>query len=63
MSKTHNTEVCCKKDTAKTVSDDSKDALFAFKVTVDNFNSIRVNSLLVDTVATAHIIDEKSKFL
>ena len=62
-SKTHNTEVCRKKDTAKTVSDDSKDASFAFKVTVDNFNSIRVNSLLVDTGATAHILNEKSKFL
>ena len=63
MPKTHNTEVCCKKDTAKTASHDSKDALFAFKVTVDNFNSIRDNSLLVDTVVTAHIINEKSKFL
>ena len=37
-SKTNNTEVCRKKGTAKTVSDDSKDASFAFKVTVDNFN-------------------------
>ena len=62
-SKTHNTEVCRKKDTAKTVSDDSKDASFAFKVTLDNFNSIRDNSLLVDTGATAHILNEKSKFL
>ena len=62
-SKTHNTEVCRKKGTAKTVSDDSKDASFAFKVTVDNFNSIRDNSLLVDTGATAHILNEKSKFL
>ena len=62
-SKTLNTEVCRKKDMAKTVSDDSKDASFAFKVTVDNFNSIRDNSLLVDTGATAHILNEKSKFL
>ena len=45
------------------MSDDSKDASFAFKVTVDNFSSIRDNSLLVDTGATAHILNEKSKFL
>ena len=45
------------------MSDDSKDASFAFTVTVDNFNSIRDNSLLVDTGATAHILNEKSKFL
>ena len=62
-SKTHNTEVCRKKDTAKTVSDDNKDASFAFKVTVDNFNTIRDNSLLVDTGATAHILNDKAKFL
>ena len=62
-SKTHNTEVCCKKDTAKTVSDDNKDGSFAFKVTVGNFNTIRDNSLLVDTGATAHILNDKAKFL
>ena len=62
-SKTHNTEVCHKKDTAKTVSDDSKDASFTFKVTVDNFNSIRDNSLLVDTGATPHLLNEKSASL
>ena len=56
-------EVCRKKDTAKTVSDDNKDASFAFKVTVDNFNTIRDNSLLVDTGATAHILNDKAKFL
>ena len=31
-------------------------------MTVDNFNSIRDNSLLVDTGATAHILNEKSTF-
>ena len=62
-SKTHNTEVCRNKDTVKTVSDDGKDASFAFKVTVYNFNSIRDNSLLVDTGATSYILNEKSKFL
>ena len=62
-SKTHNTDVCRKKDTAKTVSDDRKDASFAFKVTVNNVNSARENSLLVDTGATAHILNDKSKFL
>ena len=49
-----------------TVSDskcDEKDASFAFKVTGDNFNSSRENSLLVDTGATAHILNDKSKFL
>jgi len=30
---------------------------------VDNFNSTRGNSLLVDTGATAHILNDKSKFL
>ena len=45
------------------MSDDSKDASFAFKVTVEHFNSIRDNSLLVDTGATAHILNEKSTFL
>ena len=45
------------------MSDDSKDASFAFKVTVDNLNAIRDNSLLVDIGATAHILNEKSKFL
>ena len=29
---------------------------------MDNFNSIRDNSLLVDTGATAHILNEKSTF-
>ena len=56
-SKTHNTDVCRKKDSAKTVSDDKsdkRDASFAFKVTVDNFESVREDSLLVDTGATAH---------
>ena len=62
-SKTHNTEVCRNKDTVKTVNDDGKDASFAFKVTVYNFNSIRDNSLLVDAGATAYILNEKSKFL
>ena len=61
-SKTHNTDVCRKKDTAKTVSENKKDASFAFKVTVDNCNSARENSLLVDTGATAHILNDKSKF-
>ena len=58
-SKTHNT------DSAKTMSDDKsdeRDASFAFKVT-DNFDSVRENSLLVDTGATAHILNDKSKFL
>ena len=41
-SKTRNTEVCRKKDTAKTVSDDSKDASFAFKVTVDNLIPLEI---------------------
>ena len=45
------------------MSDDNKDASFAFKVTVDNFNTIRDNSLLVDTGATAHILNDKAKFL
>ena len=45
------------------MSYDKRDASFAFKVTVDNFNSIRGNSLLVDTGATAHILSDKSKFL
>lgn len=65
-SKTHNTDVCRKKDSAKTVSDDKsdkRDASFAFKVTVDNFDSVREDSLLVDTGATAHILNDKSKFL
>ena len=65
-SKTHNTDVCRKKDSAKTVSDDKsekRDASFAFKVTVDNFDSVRENSLLADTGATAHILNDKSKFL
>ena len=65
-SKTHNTDVSRKKDSAKTVNDDKsdkRDASFAFKVTVDNFDSVRENSLLVDTGATAHILNEKSKFL
>jgi len=30
---------------------------------VDNLNSARENSLLVDTGATAHILNDKSKFL
>ena len=50
----------------KTVSDDKcdkKDASFIFKVTVDSFDSVRENSLLVDTGATAHILNDKSKFL
>ena len=50
----------------KTVSDykcNKKDALFAFRVTVDNFNSVSETSLLVDTGATAHILNDKSKFL
>ena len=55
--KTHNTDVCHKKDSVK------RDASFAFKVTVDNFDSIRENSLLVDTGATAHILIDQSKFL
>ena len=57
--KTHNTYVCHKKDWAKTVSDDKsykRDASFAFKVTVDNFDSVRENYLLVDNGATAHIL-------
>ena len=62
-SKTHNTDVCRKKDTAKTVSDDKRGASFAFKVTVDSLNVTRENSLLVDTGATAHILNDKSKFL
>ena len=65
-SKTHNTDACRKKDSAKTVSDDKsdkRDASFAFRVTVDNFDSVRKNSLLVDTGATAHILNDKSKFL
>jgi len=44
QSKTYNTDVCPKKDSINTVSDsqcDEKDASFAFKVTVDNFNSTR----------------------
>ena len=43
----------------KTVSDDkcNKDASFAFRVTGYNFNSVRENSLLVDTGATAHILN------
>ena len=52
-SKTHNTDACRKKDSAKT----------AFRVTVDNFDSVRENSLIVDTGATAHILNDKSKFL
>ena len=65
-SKTHNTDVCRKKDAVKTVSDDKcnkKDASFAIRVTVDNFNSIRENSLLVNTGATAPILNDKSKCL
>ena len=65
-SKTHNTDACRKKDSAKTVSDDKsdkRDASFAFRVTVDNFDSVRENSLLVDTGATAHILNDKSKLL
>jgi len=65
-SKTHDKDVCRKKDSVDTVSDsqcDEKDASFALKLTVDNFNSTRENSLLVDTGATAHILNDKSKFL
>ena len=58
-----NKEVCRKKDTAKTVGDDNKDYSLAFKLTVDNFNSIRDNSLLLDTGATATILNDKSTFL
>ena len=47
----------------KTVSDDKKDTLFAFKVTVDNFNSAIESSFLVDIGATANIINGKSNFL
>ena len=61
-SKTHNKEVCRKKDTAKNVGDDNKDYSLAFKLTVDNFNSIRDNSLLLDTGATATILNDKSTF-
>ena len=42
---------------------DKRDASFAFKVTVDNFDSVRENSLLVDTGAAARILNDKSKFL
>ena len=42
---------------------DKRDASFAFKLTVDNFDSVRENSLLVDTGATAHILNDKSKIL
>ena len=48
------------------MSDDKsekRDTSFAFKVTVDNLNSVRANSLLVDTGATAYILNDKSKFL
>ena len=48
------------------MSDDKSDkrgASFAFRVTVDNFDLVRENSLLVDTGATAHILNDKSKFL
>ena len=48
------------------MSDDKsekRDTSFAFKVTVDNLDSVRENSLLVDTGATAHILNDKSKFL
>ena len=65
-SKSHNTGVCRKKDSAKTMSDDKsdkRDASFAFRVTVDNFDSVKEDSLLVDTGATAHILNDKSKFL
>lgn len=65
-SKTHNTDVCRKKDTVKVVSNDKNEqgASFAFKVTVDTFNnSARENSLLVDTGATAHILNDKFKFV
>jgi len=63
-SKTHNIDVCRKKHSVHTVRDSQcDDASFAFKVTVDNFNSTRGNSLLVDTGATAHILNDKSKFL
>ena len=47
----------------KTVSDDKKDTSFAFKVTVDNFNSAIENSFLVDIGATANILNGKSNFL
>ena len=48
------------------MSDDKsekRDASVAFKVAADNFDSVRGNSLLVDTGATAHILNDKSKFL
>ena len=48
------------------MSDDKsekRDASLAFKVTVHNFDSVRENSLLVDTGATAHFLNDKSKFL
>ena len=41
----------------------TKDYSLAFKLTVDNFNSIRANSLLLDTGATATILNDKSTFL
>ena len=72
-SKTHETKNCRKKkDTAKkqrihwerTPNDDEHTSAFAFKDTnkksgIDNSNS----SLLLDTGATSHIINDKSKFV
>ena len=47
-SKTHNTDPCRKKVSGKTVGDDKsvkRDASFAFRVTVDNFDSVRKKNL------------------
>ena len=47
--------------TAKTVSDDKSDKRDASSL--DNSDSVRENSLLVDTGATAHIFNSKFKML
>ena len=63
--KTHDTNYCRKKSSAKSINDNcdgNKEDSFIFKVSLDASDSSCTDSLLVDCGATAHIINDSSKF-
>ena len=65
--RSHDTKFCRKKDHARAVNDNESEAhSFFFRVSVESVDSVYQNvsnDLLVDCGATAHIINDESKFV
>ena len=64
--RSHDTKFCRKKDHARAVNDNESEHSFFFRVSVESVDSVYQNvsnDLLVDCGATAHIINDESKFV